>query len=176
MNTTVIFLTGILLSACGTDKNSNSNVESSMFGLKKTPKNYVIASPLEGVLMQNGEPLADTKITRLLRWNGNDGAGKGLSQDFFTDSKGKFSLPIHEEMLTLGLAQFVGKTELTVETSGNTYDVWYNNKFTPEILADTGGEILTNLICDLSFEEEARKAGMSTIMSVCHWDNMPEPK
>lgn len=39
---------------------------------KREKQTYVISSPMEGILMQDGQPLANTTITRLLRWNDNN--------------------------------------------------------------------------------------------------------
>jgi len=141
-----------------------------MFGKGKT-ENYVIFSPMEGVLMQNGKPLAGASIVRTLWWNGNV---EGLVEEFKTDDKGRFSLPIHEEELKLGmLDQFVGKADLEIETeSGNEY-LWSSSKFFPEIFTETEGE-LRGLVCDTKSEEIAVPMGPTSILTRCRWSNMPE--
>jgi hypothetical protein len=172
IKTLLIILYCIFLTGCDADNSANRKVneESEMF-VKPTTENYVIFSPLEGVLMRNGQPLANTKIIRRLRWNGND---EGLMEEFTTDDQGRFSLPVHEEALSLGmLGQFVSSTKLEVDIGGQILDVWYNNKFEEGLYAETNGPI-TDLVCDLDFEEIVIKAGLSKIMTICQWKDMPE--
>ena len=142
---------------------------------KSAKEKYVIFSPMQGVLMQNGKPLAYTKIIRRLRWNGND--EEGLVEEFMTDEAGRFSLPIHEEQLALGmLSQFVGKAVLEVQTENGKDTIWFSSKLMPEIYSETG-ESLTELICDTEFEETPVFIGeniVPNIMTKCRWKNMPE--
>lgn len=141
-----------------------------IFG-KTVKETYVIASPMQGVLMQRGKPLAHTKIIRHLRWNGNE---EGLVEEFMTDEAGRFSLPIHEERLSLGmLTQFVGKMDLEVEISEGRDYIWTSSKFMPEVYAETEGE-LNELICDIASEEIAVPMGPTSILTKCRWNNMPE--
>lgn len=141
-----------------------------MFG-KKSKQSYVIFSPLQGVLMQNGKPLANTTITRQLSWNGND---DGLVEEFTTDEQGRFSLPIHEEQLSLGmLNQFVGKADLEIKSEKGQEYLWTSSKFSPEMFAETGGEV-NDLVCDIEFEEIAVPMGPTSILTKCRWKNMPE--
>ena len=93
---------------------------------KPTPVNFVISSPLEGVLLRDGKPLSHARIIRKLRWNGND---EGITQEFGTDESGFFSLPAHEETLSIGpLEQFVGKTNIDVEQNGVLENFWFSAK------------------------------------------------
>ncbi len=168
-----VALLSALLSGCNTDTSSNteSDREPEMFG-KKSSQTYVIFSPMQGVLMQDGKPLSHTKIIRRLRWNGND--EEGLVEEFMTDEAGRFSLPIHEEQLSFGmLSQFVGKADLEVEIAESTEYLWTSSKFTPEVFAETEGE-LKELICDMASEEIAVPMGPTSILTKCRWKNMPE--
>ena len=141
-----------------------------MFGQPKK-ESYVIFSPLDGLLMQNGKPLANTKIIRRLRWNGND---EGLVEEFETDSEGRFSLPVHEEELSLGmLSQFVGKAKLYVDTEKADNLFWYSPKLTPEIYSETDGP-LNNLVCDISFPETVVNLSTWNILTKCQWQDMPK--
>lgn len=138
---------------------------------KVEKKTYVIFSPLEGVLMDGGQPLPNASLTRRLRWNGND---EGLVQSFTSDDQGRFSLPVHEEALTLGkLTQFVAKADISVEFEGVYQDVWYSTKFEPEIFAETGAQ-LRELVCDLEKAEVTVRPGVSKVSTICRWANMPE--
>ncbi len=132
---------------------------------------YVIASPMEGILMKDGKPLPNAKIIRKLRWNGND---EGFVSEFYTDDEGFFSLPIHEESLALGiLNQFVAKTELQIDHDGSNHEIWYSSKLSPEIHAETDGA-LEQLTCDIHNEELAVPMGPTAILTKCRWSNMPE--
>ncbi len=149
-----------------------------MFGKSKTEK-YVIFSPMEGMLMQNGQPLPNTKIIRRLRWNGND---DGLVQEFSSDDQGRFSLPIYEEDLSLSmLSQFVAKADLEIETETETETetdsedsyLWSSSKFYPEIYTETDGP-MSELVCDIEAEEIPVPMGPTAILTKCRWKNMPK--
>jgi hypothetical protein len=155
---------------CGSDTPSNNNKESNMF-FKAKKESYVIFSPIEGVLLKNGAPLPNTKIIRKLRWNGNE---DGLVEEFFTDEKGYFSLPIHEEELSLNmLSQFVGKADLEFETDTERDYIWTSGKFSAEVFAETAGKI-SGLVCDIETEEIAVPLSPLPILTKCRWKNMPE--
>ena len=64
----------------------------------KETKKYVLASPLSGVLVKAGKPLANTKIIRRLTWNAN---GEGIVEEFMTDDQGRFSIPVYEDTFTM---------------------------------------------------------------------------
>jgi hypothetical protein len=167
----------MLIAGCGDDASApaGTDKESKMFleilmG-KKPKQTYVIASPMTGTLKQNGKPLAHVKIIRRLRWNGNE---NGIEQEFATDEKGGFLLPVHEEQLVLGkLTQFVCSTQLDVEVDGERFDLWYGNKFEAQLYAETGGRKLEGMVCDLNNEEVVAEYGVSRIMTVCRWIDMP---
>lgn len=166
----ILFYT--FLSGCDVEISTNSKAseEAGMFGKGATEK-YVIFSPMEGVLMQNGKPLAGATIVRTLWWNDNQ---EGLVEEFKTDDKGRFSLPIREEELSLNmLTQFVSSASLETTVNGQSVDIWYNNKFEKELYAETEGR-LKDLICDLGSEEVVVEAGLSKIMTKCRWKDTPE--
>lgn len=138
--------------------------------INPTTKNYIIFSPLEGVLLQNGSPLPNAKIIRKLRWNGNE---DGLITYFFSDDNGKFLLPVYEESLTLGLLdQFVSNAQIDVELDGKVYELWYSNKFEEHIYAENKAPV-KGLVCDINDSELAVHSGLTTILSRCRWDDMP---
>lgn len=152
--------------------NSKAQKETSMFGflIEKETKKYVIASPLSGVLMKGGKPLINTKIVRRLTWNGND---SGILQEFMTDGKGAFSIPVHEETLTLsGITEFVASNALFVNEETEESLFWYSPKRQEELYSDTGG-ILEGMICDLDAEDERRDTTeFSAVLTKCTWENM----
>lgn len=167
-----IFFYSILLLGCDANFPSNKEIkeEPGMFEKSKT-ENYVIFSPMEGVLLKNGKPLPNTKIIRRLKWNGNE---DGLVEEFSTDELGRFSLPVHEEELALGmLSQFVGRADIEFETDNGKDYLWSSSKFFPEIYTETNGKIV-NLVCDIMAEEFAVPMGPTSILTKCRWQNMPE--
>lgn len=171
MKATTLALLCLLMAGC-TEKpvaNPQPERESSMF-TQAEKKKYVISSPLEGVLMNGDQPLSNATITRRLRWNGNE---EGLVQNFTTDEQGRFSLPVHEEELILGMFnQFVAKTDMSVEIDGVNYDIWYSTKFEPEVFAETGSQA-QELVCDIAAVEVTVRPGISKISTICRWKNMP---
>ncbi|GLS26093.1 hypothetical protein GCM10007877_18080 [Marinibactrum halimedae] len=141
---------------------------------KKEEKTYVVTSGMEGFLYQGGEPLVNMKITRRLRWTGVDDFQE---QYFYTDEKGFFSLPIHEEVLSMSkIAQFVSNTIVEVEIDGESHMIWYNTKFESELFSEFGGESVGQVVCDINNEEKRYELKSSTVVTVCRWENMPENK
>jgi len=171
MNRIFITFYAMCLIACSADTSPSTQLNKEPSMLLSTKNIYVIASPMEGVLMQNGTPLANTKIIRRLRWNSND---DGIEQEFMTDGQGRFSLPIHEEELTMSkLTQFTCSTHLEVTIDGQKHDVWYSNKFKSELYLETQGPT-HDLVCDISAEEIVIRTGLANVMTTCRWKDMPE--
>jgi len=148
--------------------NKTANKESSVLGLfgKDEKEKYVISSPLDGILVRDGKPLANTKIIRRLRWNGND---EGVVDEFITDDKGYFSIPAHEEQLSIGkLAQFVSNIELFSESETDDNFFWYSNKFSGELFSDFESPI-EGLTCQLDEKETRFELKHCAIYSKCKW-------
>ncbi len=180
MRILISLLSFIILLGCSGESSSQdkitekkaANKESSVLGLfgKKEDKNYVISSPLEGILVKGGEPLANTKIIRRLRWNGNE---EGIVDEFITDDTGYFSLPAYEKTLSLNtMTQFVGSVTIFAHTETDDNFIWYSPKTDGDMHSDTGGE-LGGMICDLDNEEERVDATSHGILTRCRWKNMP---
>lgn len=166
----IIFAVVVMFSACNSDA-SKANPEQGMF-LKKPPAaSYFISSPLEGIVLNNGKPVSNVRIVRRLRWNGND---DGLTQEFITDETGFFSMPAHEEILSIGaLEQFVGKTNIDVENGAAMENIWFSAKTHPDLNSeyDTPPR---DLICDLSNADLGVSINSGTCLTKCRWVNMPE--
>jgi len=144
-----------------------------MFFLKDpAPANYVISSPLEGVLMKNGSVLANTKIIRRVRWNDNE---QGIEEEFSTDDKGYFKLPKFEKELKMGaLATFVGKTDLwAVLENGERDQFWFSSKMEKEENSEFE-EVPEGMVCDLATEEGGVNLSHGLCLTKCRWNNMPE--
>jgi len=173
-------LSFIILLGCSGESSSQdkitekkaTNKESNVLGIfgKKEEKSYVISSPLEGILVKGGKPLVNTKIIRRLRWNGNE---EGVVDEFMTDEKGYFSLPVNEEVLSLNaMTQFVASTTLFANSELDDNFFWYSPKTDGELFSDSGGK-LEEMICDLDNEEERVEATRHGILTKCRWKNMP---
>ena len=121
--------------------------------------------------MKNGKPVVNARIIRKLRWNGNE---DGITQEFNTDETGFFSLPAHEETLSLGaLEQFVGKTNIDVDNDGTMENIWFSAKTSP----DLNSEYETpprELVCDLNNADIGVSINFGTCLTKCRWANMPE--
>ncbi|MCP4489856.1 MAG: hypothetical protein GY820_21440, partial [Gammaproteobacteria bacterium] len=121
----VAMIFAALLIGCDAEKDGLNPSEIKTMFSKKENKTYVIASPMEGVLMNAGTPLPNTKIIRTLFWNGIDEDKQTLLQEFSTDDEGRFSLPIHEDQMALGmLTEFVSSTALEAEIDGQKVFLW----------------------------------------------------
>lgn len=159
------------LCGCGPDT-SNTNAEQTVIFKKPNPVSFVVSSPLEGILRKDGKPLSHTRIIRKLRWNGNE---EGITQEFHTDASGFFSLPAHEETLSIGmLEQFVGKTNIDVEQEGMLENFWFSAKTHGDLNSeyDSPPEELT---CDMSNADLGVNINFGTCMTKCRWSNMPKP-
>jgi hypothetical protein len=153
------------------DKNNKENNMFSLFG-KKELKNYYISSPLKGLLVKDGIPMANAKIIRHLVWNGNE---DGIRDEIFTDENGYFDISAHQEALSLSaMTQFVGAISLFVESESEDNCVWYSAKYTPENYSDIE-KPLTGLVFDLGREENGVDIGDSSVLIRGSWDNMPGP-
>ncbi len=148
------------------------NKENNMFGLfgKKELKNYYISSPLQGQLVKDGQPMANTKIIRRLTWNDNE---EGIWDEIFTDENGYFDIPAHQEKLPLGpMTEFIGGITLYAEEKNEENCVWHSTKREAHIYSDIE-KPLVGLVLDLSKEELATRIG-NPILFRGSWDDMPE--
>jgi hypothetical protein len=161
----------IALCGCGPDT-SNTYAEQTVILNKPTPASFVISSPLEGALLRDGKPLSHARIIRRLRWNDNE---EGITREYHTDESGFFSLPAHEETLSIGpLEQFVGKTNIDVEQDGILETFWFSAKTQGDLNSEY--DILPEeLICDISNADLGVNINFGTCMTKCRWSNMPKP-
>jgi len=153
-------------------ENEKSNKELNVLGVfgKSDAEKYVIASPLNGVLVREGKALINTKIIRRLSWSGND---EGIEDEFITDDKGYFDIPVYEEMLTIGkLTEFVGTVTLYIESIDDENFFYHSSKRSAEIYSDTL-EPLKELVCDMAQDEALVDISRVGIFSRCKWTDMP---
>ncbi len=139
--------------------------------LKKTEeKTYVIFSPLSGVLMKEGQPLANTKIIRKLTWNANE---EGVIEEFYTDEQGRFDIPQYDAAFKMGvLTEFVASQYLSIEPNAKDDIFWVATNRSGEVFAELGYQP-EDLICDVSFErkipEENMKDTSGLMATKCQW-------
>lgn len=139
---------------------------------KPDDKTYVIATPLEGVIYERGEPAENIKITRVLTWNANQ---DGLVEHFSTDSKGRFSLPLYQDTFKMSsLTQFVANQTLLINYGEATEEpIWISGQMTGELNGETGGAEIKSLVCDLSNELlPVYGENISLLSTKCCWDNI----
>ena len=135
-------------------------------------KTFVISSPLQGRLVKDGEPLANTQLIRTLEWNGNKEGSK--EEVFTTDAQGYFHIPLFEvEMAMRGLEQFVAKTKIYINSVSEDNLLWYSPKMYEEIYGETGGP-LQDLVCDISNPEVVTQDTPENILTRCRWSNMSD--
>ena len=141
-----------------------------MFLNKPTAKMYSITPAFKGVLTKGGEPLRNQKLIRKLRWNGNE---EGIEQVLYTNDEGEFELMPHEEELTLGvLTEFVGKTNLYIESSEGVL-IWFSSKMTPSLNSEFK-DTPVNIVCDAENPKQSVPLEHGLCLTRCTWDNMPQ--
>lgn len=139
-----------------------------IFG-KNDEEKYVISSPLSGVLVREGKPLVNSKIVRRLSWSGNE---QGVVDEFYTDGEGNFTIPVHEENLSLGkLTEFVGTITLYLDKVDDDNFFYHSSKRSAEIYSDTK-EPLQELVCDMAQEEALVEVSRVGIFSRCKWEGI----
>jgi len=140
---------------------------------KKPLQNYVISSPIEGVLMKDGKPMANTKIIRELIWFGGE---ETRTHEFTTNDKGEFSLPVYEKELKLGkLTEFSATTSLYVNTTNEDDFFYHTSNRSGNIYSETK-EPLQNLVCDMNQKEDSVTITRESIYSRCVWSGKENVK
>ena len=139
--------------------------------IESSTKTYVIASPLEGKLVDGGSAMANAKLVRKLEWNGDK---EGVEEQVFhTDGDGNFSLPLFEVETTMrGLEQFVGKSKIYFENTEQARELlWYSATMKEEVYSDTGGPV-GDLVCDISNPKVVTQETPRKVTTRCRWGNM----
>lgn len=149
----------------------NSNGANTMILQKPDSNTFVIGSALQGVILSSGAPIANAKIKRTLRWNGND---EGVDEEFTTDEKGAFTLPAYTLPLKLGaLEQFVAKTDVYVFHNGEYKAIWVESKLANELKESIDSQ-RTNMTCELANGVSRVPVEHGLLGTICTWENMPE--
>lgn len=117
-------------------------------------RKIVYCSPIEGLIHWQGKPLANLKVTRLLR---SGGFKNGEYQDHVqTDSQGRFQFQTVAERRFLRpdllSANPVVSQSLNVSFQGTDYLIWYFRKPNYELGSESLDGVL-RIDCDLSISE-----------------------
>lgn len=139
---------------------------------KPDPKEYLIGSKIEGVLVANNKALANTKIIRKLSWNGNEA---GLEETFETNEHGVFVIPAFTKIIQLGaLSQFVAHSDLSAIHLGEQKEFWREAKLINKLHDHIDDNNRDNLVCDIENSIDRVETEFGLLGTSCTWDNMPK--
>ena len=111
-------------------------------------------SSVEGVVLQNGEPVAEAVVTREYEWQDTK-----KSDQTVTDASGKFSFPARFEYSLLSViiphSPSISQ-DIVIEVNGKSYEAWYFHKIDYEVNGELEGKKMI-MACELSKEPELHK-------------------
>ncbi|WP_347332918.1 DUF6795 domain-containing protein [Marinimicrobium locisalis] len=137
----------------------------SIFG--KT-ENVYLASPLEGVILNEGAPLAGTRLLRVLSLAGEE----VLEEEAVSDEKGRFSFPDRRKSIKLTpLMELVISQKIYVLHEGEKNLVWLKSKRSPEVYSELGGRPV-NFRCDITSPMRRVDIGRGLFETSCQWDSI----
>ncbi|MBP9779294.1 hypothetical protein KBD33_01570 [Candidatus Gracilibacteria bacterium] len=90
---------------------------------------FYLSSPIEGTILSNGKPVANTKIVRTSISGWFDGSTK-YTEETTTDENGKFSFPVRVARFSGSMLfswfphETVITQEILLDQGGNTYHIW----------------------------------------------------
>lgn len=125
-----------------------------------------IFSPMEGVVTYHGQPAAGARISRVVKWQSE----QGERDEVVADENGRFRLSGMSRTLRQALpAEFVAYQDLYVHYQGQEYHVWVMSKREKGKFGELGGEPL-NLQCELTDELERIEVDRGLLGTSCKWD------
>lgn len=134
-------------------------------------EDVVVASPMEGRITFNGNPVAGAKMERWLKWKDE----RGEVETTVTDGSGEFHFNAKQDSVKLSpLTEFVIGQEIRVYHEGTEYMIWYKAKVNTDMYGELGGRP-TNLRCELTAEPVRVEAGEGLLGTSCVWDSI-EPQ
>ena len=144
----------------------SQGVAGTMFG--QVEEEVVIFSPMEGYITLNGEPVANAKIERWLKWKDEEG-----ERDYFsTDEKGYFSIPVKKDVVRLSkITQFVMAQEVSVIINEDKVLIWAISKFSKNEYGELEG-VPVNFRCELTDEEQPMRLEDALLVTRCKWDSI----
>ena len=126
-------------------------------------------SEVSGYLLKDGEPLGNSKITRVADWQGE------VVDSVITDAEGYFQMPAIYERKTIGVlpSQFAAKQLLTVDVDGQTIKFWSGVKMDKSENSEAKGQKLV-INCDLAREESVVSVDGQPFVTLCEWNVVPD--
>ena len=133
-------------------------------------KEVVLMSPLKGVLLKDGEPLANIDIEVVIVMPG----GEERIFKHQTTASGEFDLPAIKDTMTLGpMTEFVVSHFVNIYNNEEKNTIWYAAKREPEMFAERHppGETI-GLTCDINSETESYRERAGFINTKCKWETI----
>lgn len=127
-----------------------------------------LASPLEGVLYDDGRPVGNARMVRVIGFGGED-----IREDeIVTDAEGGFSFSeAIKEMNLSPLNELVISQKISVYYGEKDHLVWIKSKRVPEIYGELSGRP-TNFRCDLAKTPVRVDQGRGLLQTSCEWDSI----
>lgn len=134
----------------------------------KQEQQFVICSPIEGVITYKGSPVSGAKVERWLKWKDEEGEREFVT----TDAEGKFSFPVRNDSIDLSpITQFSAHQKIYVEHKGIKYQVWVMGKLGKGLYAELHGRP-SNFRCELTDEIRRVETEGGLLGTSCKWDEV----
>lgn len=131
-----------------------------------TKTDVVLFSPMQGVITYKGQPVNNAKISRRIIWKGDEGE----VDEFYTNEKGEFSIPIKETKVRMvPLAEFVLTQELNVTYQEQEFSIWVRAKQDLGEYGELGGKPV-NFRCELTDKRQRLEEYIGLFGTSCKWD------
>lgn len=125
----------------------------------------VLFSPMEGTITYEGEPVANARIVRLVKWKDN----VGETESFYTDEHGYFHLPLKKAKVRIPpLAEFVISQSIFVHHGEQEFQVWGRTKRGIDLYDELGGRPV-DLRCELTDEVDYIDVPDGLFGTSCKW-------
>lgn len=126
-------------------------------------------SEVSGYLLKNGQPLGNSKITRITDWQGE------VVDSVITDAEGYFQMPAVYERKAIGVlpSQFSAKQLLKVDVDGQAIKFWSGVKMNKSENSEAKGQELV-ISCDLAREESVVSVDGQPFVTLCEWNVTPD--
>ncbi|BCD99356.1 DUF6795 domain-containing protein [Marinagarivorans cellulosilyticus] len=133
-------------------------------------KEVVLMSPLKGVLLKGGQPLANVDIEVVIVMPG----GEERIYKHQTASTGEFDLPVIKDTMTLGpMTEFAVSQFVDVFINGVKDTIWSAAKREPGLFAERHPASETiGLVCDINNQKTRYSERAGVISTKCTWKSL----